>query len=285
VSRHVLVAGAGWLGAALGRALLAQGDRVTAARRRPGLPPGLAGTAASALQVDLAEPGAARLLPPDLEAVIACQAAGADGVEAYRRAYVDATRALLDGVPGAAFVYTGSTGVFGQRDGCDVDEATPPAPASPAAEVLVAAEEGVARAAAAGARACTVRLSGLYGPGRTGTIERVRSGALALGPGDDAWMNFCHLDDAVAAVLAALERGRPGAVYHASDAEPPRRREVVRWIAGRLGVPPPTREGPAETGRAANRRVLAERTRAELGFALRHPSFREGFAPFLPPAR
>ncbi|HET9594272.1 MAG TPA: NAD-dependent epimerase/dehydratase family protein, partial [Anaeromyxobacteraceae bacterium] len=183
MGRHVLVAGAGWLGSALARALLARGDRVTAVRRRPGLPAALEGSAAIPLAVDLAEPGAAARLPGDVDAVVACQAAGSDAPEAYRRAYVDATRALLEAARGAPLVYTGSTGVFGQRDGSEVDEATPPAPASPSAEVLVLAERLVAGAAAGGARACTIRLSGLYGPGRTGLVDRVRSGALALGPG------------------------------------------------------------------------------------------------------
>src|SRR5512135_1040930 len=91
--RHVVVAGAGWLGSALGLALLARGDRVTAVRRRPGLPPALEGTAAVALQLDLAEPGALGSLPSEVDGVVACQAAGADGVGPYRRAYVEATRA------------------------------------------------------------------------------------------------------------------------------------------------------------------------------------------------
>jgi nucleoside-diphosphate-sugar epimerase len=98
-------------------------------------------------------------------------------------------------------------------------------------------------------------------------------------------MNFCHQDDAVAAVLAALDRGRGGAVYHASDAEPMRRRDVVAFVAGRLGIPQPrAAAAPALAGGAAgaHRRVLAARTRAELGLALRWPSLREGLAPFLP---
>jgi nucleoside-diphosphate-sugar epimerase len=124
-----------------------------------------------------------------------------------------------------------------------------------------------------------VRLSGLYGPGRAGTIDRVRRGALALGPGDDAFMNFCHLDDAVAFVLAALDRGAPGATWHGSDAHPPRRREVVEWISGRLGLPPRRAAAPPPPG--PNRRILSARTRAALGVALRFPSFREGFEPLL----
>lgn len=284
---HVLVAGCGWLGAAVARACLARGDRVTAVRRDPARAEALRALGAEPLALDLCHPAAAGRVPADVEAMVACQAAAADGVEPYRRAYLDANRTLLEAARRAgarAFVYTGSTGVFGQRDGGDVDEATPPAPAAAPAEVLLQAERLVLGAALPGLATCVVRLSGLYGPGRAGVLDRVRSGALALGPGDDAWMNFCHLDDAVAAVLAALGRGRPGGIYHGTDAAPARRREVVTWIAGRLGIPPPRGEGAAGPPGArggANRRVLGERTRAELGLSLRYPSFREGLEPLL----
>ena len=277
---HVLVAGAGWLGSALSRALAGHGHRVTAVRRDPGRAAALASPGVTPVALDLCAPGAAAELPRDLDAVVACQSAGADGAEAYRRAYVDVTRALVEAIRAsgrpATLVYTGSTGVFGQRDGGDVDEESPPAPASPAAEVLVEAERLVLAADAPGLRANLLRLSGLYGPGRNWPVERVRSGQIALGPGDGTWLNLCHLDDAVVAVLAVLERGVPGRVYHASDAEPVRRRDLVTWVAGRLGIPPPRLPAGGAGPTLPDRRIHAERTRADLGTSLRHPTFREG---------
>jgi nucleoside-diphosphate-sugar epimerase len=282
---RVLVAGCGWLGAEIVRRLVARGDRVTAVRRDPARAAGLEALGAVPLALDLAAPGAAELLP-GADAVIACQAAASDAEAAYRAAYLDANRALLEAARRAgarAFVYTSSTGVFGQDDGSDVDEATPPRPAGPAGEVLAEAERLVLAAAERGAAASVVRLSGLYGPGRAGILDRVRSGALALGPGDGAWMNFCHLDDAASFVVAAMDRAAPGAIHHGSDAHPARRREVVTWIAARLGVPP-TRSEAARRG--PDRRVLSEATRAALGIRLAYPSFREGLAPLIaaPPA-
>ncbi len=282
---HVLVAGCGWLGSAVAQALVARGDRVTGIRRVPARAEALRALGVEPLALDLTSPGAAERLPP-VDAVVACQSAGSDTAEAYRAAYVEATGALLEAARRScarAFVYTGSTGVFGQRDGSGVDEATPPAPVSPTAQVLVEAERLVVGAMAShGVPAQLLRLSGLYGPGRSGTIDRVRRGVLALGPGDDAFMNFCHLDDALAFVLAALDRGRPGATWHGSDAAPPRRREVVDWMAARLGIDPPRLPPGAAAPPGPSRRILSERTRRELGVALRYPSFREGFEPLLP---
>jgi nucleoside-diphosphate-sugar epimerase len=278
---HVLVAGCGWLGRAVGRALRARGDRVTGIRRDRARAAALREDGIEPLALDLAGPGVVDLLPPDLDAVVACQSAGADTEDAYRSAYVEANRSLLSYAGRRAlraFVYTGSTGVFGQRDGSDVDEGTAPSPSGPTAAVLVEAERFVLSAAER-VPARIVRLSGLYGPGRAGLADRVRAGKLGLGPGDEAWMNFCHLEDAVAFVLAALDRGRPGVVYHGSDAHPATRREVVTWVAGRLGIPPPRAEA-APPG--PNRRILSLHTRAELGVSLAWPSFRDGFGPLLP---
>jgi nucleoside-diphosphate-sugar epimerase len=280
---HVLVAGCGWLGTAIARALVERGERVTGIRRDPARAAALVTLGIEPLAVDLSAPGAVDNLPA-VDAVVACQAAGADGPEAYRAAYLNANRALLLAAARArvkALVYTGSTGLFGQRDGSDVDESTPPAPASPSAAVLAEAETLVREASGSGLRTAVVRLSGLYGPGRAGVVDRVRAGRHALGPGDAAWMNFCHQSDAVAFVLAALERGAAGAVYHGSDAHPPRRRELVEWVASRLGIPPPRTEAATP---GPDRRILSEWTRHSLGVELRYPSFREGLAELMPAA-
>ena len=280
---HVLVAGAGWLGIALVKAFLARGDRVTAVRRSSERLLLLQQLGASALPLDLSGAHALDRLPRDLDAIVACQSSKADSPDAYRAAYVDVNRTLVDAAgrgSARALVYTSSTGVFGQRDGREVDEGTPPEPASRTAEVLVEAEHVILEATAQGLNAQLVRLSGLYGPGRYGVLDRVRSGALGLGPGDDAWMNFCHLEDAVAFVLAALDRGASGAVHHGTDAHPVRRSDVVRWIADRLGIEPAT--GVVASG--PNRRILSERTRSALQLELRYPSFREGLAGVAAPA-
>jgi nucleoside-diphosphate-sugar epimerase len=278
---HVLVAGCGWLGTEIARRLVEGGARVTGIRRDPGRAESLAGLGVAPLALDLAAAGAAESLPA-ADAIVACQSASGDGEAAYRAAYVDANRALLSAAlrTGArAFVYTGSTGVFGQRDGSDVGEATEPAPSCATGRVLVEAERLVTEAARTGLRASVLRLSGLYGPGRSGIVARVRSGALALGPGDGAWMNFCHRDDAATFVLAALERAAPGAIHHGSDAEPARRHEVVERIARRVGIEPRRAEGGAP---GPNRRILSAATREALGVTLAFPSFRDGLAPLLP---
>jgi len=278
---HVLVAGCGWLGAEIARRAVVRGDRVTGVRRDPSRAAPLRALGVELLSVDLSGPHAVDRLPP-AEAIVACQAARVEEPKAYEAAYLRANESLLTVASrwGARMVYTGSTGVFGQRDGSTVDEAVAPAPATPTARVLLEAESMLLSAASAGTDARVVRLSGLYGPGRVGIIERVRSGKLCLGSADEVWMNFCHVEDAASFVLAALSVGPPGAIFHGSDAGPARRRDVVSWIAKVLGILPHRDDTP---WLGPNRRILSERTRLELGVSLVHASFREGLAEFLAP--
>lgn len=272
---RVLVAGLGWLGEAVARELAAAGHEVTGVRRKLPDEAGLQAAGIRPLACDLADFHAVRRLP-EVDAVVVCTAPQAHGEDAYRAAYLEVNEALLERYGSAslsAYVYTSSTSVLGQSGGEDVDEDTPVHPVGPTAEILVEAEHRV-RGAAAAVPTRIVRLSGLYGPGRMGILDRVRRGQLALGTDELHWMNFCHRDDAVAFVRAALEGGAAGAVYHGSDAHPAHRRDVVLWIAQRLGIQPSVHH---EGSRGPHRRVLSEKSRRALGIELRYPSYREGF--------
>ncbi|HEX5041687.1 MAG TPA: NAD-dependent epimerase/dehydratase family protein [Candidatus Polarisedimenticolaceae bacterium] len=276
---RVLVAGLGWLGEAVARELAAAGHEVTGIRRRFPDEAALQAAGIRPLVCDLADFHAVRRLP-DVDGVVVCAAPHTHGEDAYREAYVEINEALLERYAGAslsAYVYTSSTSVFGQSDGGDVDEDTAVHPVGATAEILVEAEHRV-RGAAGTVPTRIVRLSGLYGPGRTGILDRVRRGQLALGGDDLHWMNFCHRDDGVAFVRGALEGGAAGAVYHGSDAHPARRRDVVLWVAERLGVQPAVHHAGQE---GPHRRVLSEKSRRTLGISLRYPSYREGLEALL----
>jgi nucleoside-diphosphate-sugar epimerase len=271
-----LIAGCGWLGTALASEIAAGGERVYGIRRDPAAKTDLARHGVEPLIFDLGDDDAVSRLPDDVTEIVACLAPTSRSVEAYRETYLDGIAVLLaryGGDRSRRLVYTSSTGVFGQSDGSVVDERSPTLPRSETAELLVEAERLVLESG----WGSVVRLSGLYGPGRYGVIERVRSGRLALGRGDRRWMNFCHLDDAVSTVRAALRSGEAGVVYHASDTEPARRRDVVRWIADSRGFEPKVAQD-GEAGGGPDRRIDATWTRRTLGVELAFPTFRDGLA-------
>jgi nucleoside-diphosphate-sugar epimerase/uncharacterized iron-regulated protein len=283
---RVLIAGCGYVGTALGQALAAAGHEVFALRRRPeGLPDSLHPVAA-----DLSQPESLRGLPGGIDVVFYTAAAGGGGEAAYRAAYVDGVRHLLDSLaahPPRRLLFTSSTGVYAQADGEWIDEESPTTPTHFSGRRLL---EGEQLLAASGLDCVVLRLGGIYGPGRTRLVESVRRGSARIRRGPPAFTNRIHRDDCAGALahLASLEN--PARVYLGVDDEPTDEAEVLRWLAERLGVPPPPPEevdvekdevasagGDDGTRRTrSNKRCRNARLLAS-GYRFRFPSFREGY--------
>lgn len=275
MTHHVLLAGCGDVGTALGQRLVERDWHATGVRRRPDhLPAEIAPFAA-----DLTDPGTAGLPPAD--AVVITLTADGRGVDAYERTYLGALRGLHRalGSGGSApgrVVLVSSTGVLGGDDGEIVTEATPPSPARDTARVLLAAEE---LAAELFPGVIIVRPAGIYGPGRTSLIDRVRRGeALA----HNRMTNRIHRDDLVTVLHTVLESPEPPALVHAVDTEPAVLGDVATHIAGLLGVPvPPDKSSPTDD--APRGKVLDSSLMQEFVGALRYPTYREGYAALLAP--
>jgi nucleoside-diphosphate-sugar epimerase len=135
-----------------------------------------------------------------------------------------------------------------------------------------------------------LRYGFFYGPGTHyardgGLAEQVRRRRFPVVGSGEGLFSFIHVEDAAAATVAALERGRPG-VYNVVDDEPAPLREWLPVYAAALGAKPPRRV-PAFVARLAAGRMAAEmatalrgasnaKARAELGWAPAHPSWRTG---------
>ena len=102
------------------------------------------------------------------------------------------------------------------------------------------------------------------------------------GAGVGSWI---HIEDAAAAVVAALAHGRPGEAYNIVDDEPVVFREFARTLARELGAPEPYRI-PAWLGRLLAPLLMAglesripvsnAKARRELQWSPRFPTYREG---------
>lgn len=144
---------------------------------------------------------------------------------------------------------------------------------------------------AKGIEGLALRYGGFYGPETSiseggehwEAVRRRRF--LLVGSGSGVW-SFVHIDDAAAATMAALERGRPG-VYNVVDDDPAPVSEWLPALAAAIGAKPPRRL-PAWVGRLAAgeagvvmmteiRGASNTKAKRELGWTLQHPSWREGF--------
>jgi nucleoside-diphosphate-sugar epimerase len=166
-------------------------------------------------------------------------------------------------------VYGASTGV--------VDDDTEAVPDEPRARQRLAAE-GLWRAASA----VVLRAPGIYGPD-SGLHHRLATGGYRL-PGDGSGVvSRIHVDDLGALLLAALDRGRPGAVHVVGDLAPTPHVEVVRFLCDRLGLPMPPSAPLDEVSPTLRRgrRVDPSPALAALGVTLRHPTYRDGYGAIL----
>ncbi len=185
--------------------------------------------------------------------------------------------------------YLSATSVYGDAGGAWIDEATPPAPGSARGRERVAAERGwQALAAAHGLPLMIFRLAGIYGPGR-GPFAKLRAGTARRIVKPGQVFSRIHGEDIAGAVLAALDRPHPGAVWNLCDDDPAPPEEILAYAAGLIGLPVPPAEDfatAAMTPMARSfyseaKRVSNARIKRDLGLRLRHPDYRSGLAAIL----
>lgn len=276
--RAILIAGCGDVGTALGVRLAEAGHRVWGLRRHADrLPASITPVAA-----DLAEPASLGRVPSGVDTLVYAAAADAFDERSYRRAYVDGLRNVLAALEarGARLdrvLFASSTAVYGQTNGEWVDEESPTEPSGFSGRVML---EGEATARCAGCPAALVRLGGIYGPGRGRLVEEVRAGRATVPADGPEWTNRIHRDDAAAALAHLVALPAIDGPWVAVDEEPADRAEVLRWIAARLGAPPPAvRAAPAvpPARPRTNKRCCSAKLVAS-GFRFRYPTWRDGYA-------
>jgi nucleoside-diphosphate-sugar epimerase len=282
---RVLIVGCGYIGIPLGTELVKRGHEVLGMRRssvadaamlRGGIQPFHGDTTSDA---DLTR------LPGTFDWVVSTVSSGRGGLEEYRATYLTGARCLLQWLeqrPPKKFVYTSSTGVYGQDDGSLVKESSLTEPLSPTAQVLVEAERLMFESFRThGLPIVIFRLAGIYGPDRTYFLRQFLSDELRLADQGSRIMNMVHRDDVVRAIITGLEHGRPGEAYNVVDDEPVSQVHFFRWLADALGRPMPRSwadQGKKDRKRGpTNKRVCNRKLKMELGFSFRFPTYREGY--------
>jgi nucleoside-diphosphate-sugar epimerase len=265
----VLIAGAGDVGSRVARRLVAQGKHVIALRRGEVAPD----PSIRWLRGDLTRPETLRDLPT-ADAVVFAATPDARDEPAYRAIFVDGFRHLIEALPAppSRTLFVSSTAVYGEHAGDWVDETTPTDPPGFNGRVLVEAEDWLASRVVGG---MSLRLAGLYGPGRTQLLERLREGTISVPRGRSVFANRMHVDDAAAAIVHLLSLDAPESLYVGVDNTPLPVDELYDYLAGLLGAAPPP-DGSPVTG-IGNKRMSNARLRAT-GFQCRWPDARMGYA-------
>lgn len=275
---RILIAGCGYVGAALGSLLAGEGHAVWGLRRRTELLP----SEISPVRANLAEPESLARLPDRLDFIFYTAAADQTTDEAYRMAYGGGMKNLIEVLqhqrqqPRRLF-FTSSTAVYAQDQGEWVDEDSPTRPAHFSGKRLL---EGESVLLSSPFPATVFRLAGIYGPGRTRLIEWVRRGEAAYREDRPVYTNRIHRDDCARALHHLMLLEKPETLYLGVDDEPAPKEEVLRWLAARLGVPVPKADPVAAGRTTGNKRCRNQRLLAT-GFLFRYPTFREGYTAIL----
>jgi len=271
----VLIAGCGDVGNALAARLLTEGCDVWGVRRRVEA----LGEGVQPWRIDLTEPSGFRTPPAPFDYLFYTASADRRDEDHYRSIYVDGLRNLLAalrkaGSPLRRVFFTSSTAVYGQSAGEWVDETSPTEPLGFNGRVLLDAEAIVREAPETG---INVRLSGIYGPGRTRLVRKVWSGEAVA---TRSWTNRIHVEDCAGALHHLMRIEKPEGLYLASDDEPATTAEVVTWLSVELGVPAPPEPAAENQPKRLNKRCRTTRLR-ESGYRFEQPTFREGYRPIV----
>jgi len=272
---RVLIAGCGYVGSALGERLVRDAHEVWGLRRNPrSLPPGI-----QPIEADLGGPNGCADIPPNLDWIFYLVSPSGSEDVLYHRAYVKNLQSLLAALdrqsqPPERLLFASSTAVYQQSDGAWLDESSPAIPEHFNGKRLLEAERLALNSQIS---ASVVRFGGIYGPRRTGLIDRVRAGRAVYRVDSPQYTNRIHRDDCAGVLQHLIELDKPKPVYLGVDCEPTDQRTVLDWLAGVLGSPEPRPAGVGEVVSArGNKRCRNDRL-IESGYTFRYPTFREGY--------
>ncbi len=190
-----------------------------------------------------------------------------------------------------SLIYGSTSGVYGDCQGERVRETRPVNPHTPRAQRRVHAEAHLRLfGRATGTRTHILRIPGIYAPDREGGTPRGRllKGTAVLRREDDVYTNHIHAEDLGRACIAALWRGKPQRISHASDDTEMLMGVYFDFAADLYGLPrPPRIARSAAQGElplmllsfmGESRRLDNARLKDELRVRLLYPSVKQGLA-------
>lgn len=273
----VLIAGCGDLGSKLAELLVTAGHQVTGLRRSAApLPAGV-----QLLRGDVTQATSLQgltTLKPDI--LVYCVAANGQTDDQYRAAYVDGLRnvlmALLPSKSLRHVFFVSSTRVYGQQSDNLLNEDTPAEPNDFGGKRLMEAEMLLKRLRGP---TTALRLTGIYGPGRTRMIKLASQPN--LWQAQNPWTNRIHRDDAARfiefLIARVVKKETVDDCYIVTDNRPAPQWNVLLWLANRLGVNTSQYAAPNVAG---GKRLSNFRMRA-LGFTLQYKDYEAGYGDML----
>ncbi|MDQ6633094.1 MAG: SDR family oxidoreductase [Verrucomicrobiota bacterium] len=282
---RVLIMGCGYVGLPLGAELVRLGHEVFGIRRSEDGVEKLTAVGIKPLIADITNLEKLKNIPADFDWIVNTVSSSKGGVGEYREVYFNGTKNLIEWLaptPPKKFVYTSSTGVYGQTDASQVKETSPTEPTNETGKILIETEQLLLVAfARQNFPAIILRVAGIYGPERGHLFQQYLKNEAKIFAQGQRLINMIHRDDLMGAIIAALKSGRVGEIYNAVDEEPVPQIHFFRWLSETLGknMPPFATETENTNRKRAltNKKVLNRKLKMELGYQFKYPTFRQGY--------
>jgi nucleoside-diphosphate-sugar epimerase len=287
-----LIAGCGDLGFNVAKRLLAHHEPVIGLRRNPPVSNTDSLEGLTWLAADLRDPATLVSLSniaQHITQVVYCTTPDQRTPEQYRASYLEGLQNLtaalgtddLRSVPlgrealfghnTRRWVFVSSTAVYGASTDEWVDEASPTLPEGFNGKILLEAEQFLSQHHQ---NSVSMRLSGIYGPGRNQIVQRIKQGLVSAPVEPPHYTNRIHIDDGARAIEHILSLPKPDFVYVVTDQCPLPMHVIYNHIASKLGAPP-VPQGPNLAGMASKR--LSSQRLVDSGFKHLWPDARQGY--------
>jgi len=179
-------------------------------------------------------------------------------------------------------VYISTSGVYGDCGGAWVNETRPVNAKNHRALRRVDAEQQIRLwAKQHQVKASILRVPGIYAADRL-PLSRIKSGSPCIAAAEDSFTNHIHADDLACISIAALQRGKPCRIYHASDDSNLKMGEYFDQVADACKLPRMPRISRAEAQEILSpmllsfmnesRRLTNDRLKRELKVVLKFPT-------------
>jgi len=272
----ILIVGCGDLGTAIAKRLVDEEHEVLGLRRSLQTSPQM-----QMLQGDVTDASSLQALVALMpEIVIYCVAANGQNDAAYQAQYVTGLKNILASQSRNQQLqhvfFVSSTRVYGQETTAILDESITALPADFGGERLLEAEHLLSSLPC---NATTLRLSGIYGPGRLRMINLAKSPQ--QWPLQNSWSNRIYRDDAADFIVFLVQRilteQAIASCYIVTDSKPVSQYEVLTWLAKKMQLALPVNNLDEAQGgkRLSNQLMLST------GFQLQYPDFSVGYQALL----
>lgn len=178
-------------------------------------------------------------------------------------------------------VYLSTTGVYGSTDsGQIIDEHWPVSPTRIGPKMAVAAEQWLLDHQSDWP-STTLRLAGIYGPGRIPLLRSLQDG-LPIAVSRTGYLNLVHVTDAARAILWAMKHPGKNSVLLVADGQPVLREEFYRYLAQLCGTPEPKFTEPDPNSnkalRATDKRIDSSLFWRLSGLSPVYPNYQAGLS-------